>query len=214
MLALGFAAFDVALSTTWMTLGAGAVAASLVLGAPVLYKRWLRWRLSDASREEDLPWQALLDLLEQRNRDRAAAGLPPEQPTKEEVGELLARLPALPDPRPLELPEDREFRLAGGTDRRAGHRRWGNPTEVHIQSSLLAGHLHGLVVNRSTGGLGIFADKEVPPGTSVQIRAAEAPVDVASVRAEVRHCLPVGKGFLLGCQFSEDVPWNLRVWFG
>ena len=37
---------------------------------------------------------------------------------------------------------------------------------------------------------------------------------VQAVRAEVRHCRKVGKGFLLGCQFSDDVPWNARVWFG
>jgi hypothetical protein len=114
----------------------------------------------------------------------------------------------------VELPEDREFQLVGGTERRAGHRRWGNPTEVHLFSPLWAGHVHGLVVNRSTGGLGIFLDKEVPPGTPLQARAAEAPSYVPAVQAEVRHCRKVGKGFFLGCQFSEDVPWNARVWFG
>ncbi len=214
MPSLGFAAFDPAHWTTWVTWGAGAGVTCLVLGCRALYGYWRRWRLADASREEDLPWQALLGLLEQRNRDRAAAGLPPEQPTAEEVGQLLARLPALPDARPLELPEDKLFQLLGADERRAGGRRWGNPTQVHLFSHLWPGHLHGLVVNRSTGGLGIFADEEVPPGTTLKVRAAEAPPDVGGVRVEVRHCLKVGKGFIIGCQFSDDVPWNLRVWFG
>ena len=215
MLAQGFATFGVALSTTWAPLGAGAVVTFLVIGSAVIYGHWRGGRhLSDASREEDLPWQDLLSLLEQRNRDRAAAGLPPEQATEEVLGQLLASWPGMPDPKPLELPEDREFLLVGGDERRASRRRWGNPTEVRLVSPLWAGHLHGLVVNRSTGGLGIFTDKEVTPGTSLQVRAAEAPPSVEAIRAEVRHCLQVGKGFLLGCQFSEDVPWNVRVWFG
>jgi hypothetical protein len=214
MLALGFAAFDVAHPTTWVALGAGAVVASLVLVAPIFYRRWRRWPLSDASREEDLPWQDLLNVLEQLNRARAVAGLPPEQPTKEEVGRLLARLPAVPGARPLELPEDREFQLVGGDERRAGQRRWGNPIVVHVLSPLRADPLHGVVVNRSTGGLGIFVDEGAPPGTSLHVRAAEAPADLAWARVEVRHCLPVGGGAILGCEFSEDVPWNVRVWFG
>lgn len=214
MLALGFAAFDVALSTTWMTLGAGAVVTSLVLGVPALFGRWRRGRLSNASREEDLPWEELLRLLEKRNSDRAAAGLPPEQPTAEEVSQLLTRLPALPDPQALELPEDREFRLLGVNERRTSRRRWGNPTEVQLRAPLWADSHHGLVVNRSTGGLGIFTDKEVPSGTLLIVRPVEAPPSVEAAQIEVRHCLPVGKGFLIGCQFCEDVPWNVRVWFG
>jgi hypothetical protein len=112
------------------------------------------------------------------------------------------------------LPEDREFVLVGGEERRTGGRRWGNPTDVYLLSSLWSGRLHGLVVNRSTGGLGIYADEEVPPNTRLRVRAMEAPPHVPAVRAEVRYCLKVGKRFLLGCQFSEDIPWNARVWFG
>jgi hypothetical protein len=215
MLAPGFAMLDVALWTGWVPLGAGAVVTSLVVGGGVVYGRWRGGRrLSDASREEDLAWADLLALLEQRHRDRAAAGLPPREATDEELGQLLARLPAMPDPRALELPEDREFERAGGNERRAGSRRWGNPTEVHLRSLLWDDNLHGLVVNRSTGGLGIYADMEVPHGTPMQVRAVEAPAYVPAVLVQVRHSLKVGKGAFLGCQFSADVPWNIRVWFG
>jgi hypothetical protein len=215
MLAPVFASLGVDLWTTCVALGAGAMVTSLVVGSGVAYGRWRgRRRLSDASREEDLAWADLLALLEQRNRDRAEAGLPPEEATEEELSQLLARLPAVPDPRALELPEDREFESRGGAERRAGRRRWGHPTEVHLRSLLWADNLNGLIVNRSTGGLGIFADKEVPHGTPMHVRAVEAPAYVPAVLVEVRHSLKVGKGAFLGCEFSAEVPWNIRVWFG
>jgi len=215
MLALPFPKFDVTHWTTWVAVGAGIVVTFLVLGFTRTYRRWRRRRrLSDASWEEDLDWPALLRMLEKRNRERVAAGLPPQRVTDEELAKILASMPVVPNPRPLELPEDREFQLVGGNERRSGRRRWGNPTEVHLFSDLWGDHLHGLVVNRSTGGLAIFADKEVPPGTALQVRAAEAPSYVPAVKAEVRHCRKAGNGFLLGCQFTEGVPWNARVWFG
>jgi hypothetical protein len=195
----------------------------------------LRYRLSSASREEDLPWNELLVLLEKRNRDRAEAGLPPEEATEKEVDEMLARLPgvgAVGVPRPVDLPEDREFRLVECAERRASQRRWGYPTEVYIGSPRLAevssavledlaspaavaaARLHGLVLNRSTGGLGIFADRGIPVGTIVSIRAVEAPFYVPAVEAEVRHCLRATGGYVLGCQFNKELPWSVRVWFG
>ncbi len=211
-----FATFGFGHWTTWAPLAMGALITSLVLcGSTALYSRWRgRRALRVASREEDLPWEELLVLLEKRNQDRAAAGLPPEEPTEEELDAMLAKLPAVGDARPLEQPEDREFMLLVGTERRAGRRRWGNPTEVLITSPRSAEPLHGLVVNRSTGGLGILTDQELPPGTFVTIRAVEAPAYVAGAWAEIRHCRKAGKGFLLGCQFSSDIPWNTRVWFG
>jgi hypothetical protein len=212
MLAQGYDTFGLPHWTTWLSLVAGALASSFVIGSAVMYGRWRR-RLTGASREEDLPWADLLRLLEQRNRDRAAAGLPPEEATEEVLAELLASLPSAADPRRLVAAEVPEI-LSGGAERRSSRRRWGNPTEVHVHSPLWADHLHGLVVNRSTGGLAIFADKEVPPGTLLKVRAVEAPSSVPAIRAEVRHCRKVGKGFFFGCQFSEDVPWNTRVWFG
>jgi hypothetical protein len=212
MLTLGFATFGIAVWTLWVPLGVGVAAATFVIGSGVIYGRWRR-RLTGASREEDLPWQDLLMLLEKRNRDREAAGLPPEEATEEVLDQLLASLPSVRAPRPSELPEDRVL-LPTGRNRRAGRRRWGSPTEVEILSFLWDGQLRGLLVNRSTGGLGIFVDREVPPGTPLQVRAAEAPSTVRAVQATVRHCRRVGKGFIFGCQFSEDLPWNVRVWFG
>jgi hypothetical protein len=216
MLALIFARSDFGLWKTWVAFGTGMLVTSLVLGlSSALYGSWRRrHRLTVNSREEDLPWEELRVQIEKRNQDRAACGLPPEEATEEELGEMIAKLPALAAPRPLERPEDREFSLSGGDERRAGRRRWGNPTEIRITSPDWTGSLHGLVVNRSTGGLGILADKELAPGTLMTIRAVEAPAYVPVVWIEVRHCLKAGKGFLLGCQFTQNISWSARVWFG
>lgn len=202
-------AFDVGPWTIWVPVGAGAVVASLVIGTAVILERW-RQRPAASSREVDVPPDGLQRLLQQPNRGWSVAGLPPE----EAAGEAVARPPALPDALPAELPEDHLYLLLGGNERRASLRRWGNPTEVHLRSGLWHGPLHGLVVNRSTGGLGIFTDGEIPPGTALEIRAVEAPPSVPAVRAEARHCRKAGHGYFIGCQFSEDVPWEAQAWLG
>jgi hypothetical protein len=207
-----------ALSTTWIPLGAGTLVACMVFGFAVVYGR-LRRRaddapdiVNDASREEDLPWAELLAILEKRNRERAAAGLPPEKATEEVLRECLK---SLPDAKPVERPEDKEFHALAIDERRVGgQRRWGNPVTVQLSSPLWDCPLNGIVVNRSTGGLGILTDQEVPAGTRIEIRPTEAPWYVQPVPADVRHCGKVGKGFLFGCEFSDDVPWKARVWFG
>jgi hypothetical protein len=213
MLAMLFATFDIGLWSSWVSLGAGVAVAFLVLGSTFMYGQWRR-RLTVSSREEDLQWDKLLEMLQHRNRDRAATGLPPEPMTEEVLDELMARLPSLPDAKPVELPEDREFRVHGGIEKRESRRRWGNPTGVYLYVPPSADGVFGLVVNRSTGGIGIYSDQEFAPQTLLRVRAADGPSDIAAVRVEVRYCRKIGKGFLIGGQFRQDVPWNVRVWFG
>jgi hypothetical protein len=213
-----FAEFDLGSWTTWVSLGAGVLVASLVIGSTAMYWRWRPRRgpsggLTDASREEDLPWNELLAMINKRKRDRAAIGLPP-QLLEEELGELLAKLPAVGDAAPLELQEDREFISVGGAERRDGRRRWGNPTAILMTAPGSADQQHGLVVNRSTGGLGILTDKALSPGELVTIRPVEAPSYIPEAHVQIRHCRNVGKAVLLGCEFCQDIPWNVRVWFG
>jgi hypothetical protein len=214
MFASVYAVIDIAMWSA--AIAAGVVVTALVISGGVTYGRWRRRRDKWAyiSREEDLPWEELLGLLESRGRARAAAGMPPEQMTEEVLDQLVSMLPSVADARPVELPEDREFKVAHENERRSGRRRWGNPTEINMRSYLWKGDLYGLVVNRSTGGLGIYTDKEVPPGTPLRIRAIEAPANIPMARAEVRHCRKIGRGYFLGCEFSDDIPWNVRVWFG
>jgi hypothetical protein len=74
--------------------------------------------------------------------------------------------------------------------------------------------VHGLVINRSTTGLGILLQEEIPEGTSIKVHSVEAPRSVPFVDLEVIHCGNAGRLFLIGCQFCKEVPWNVRVWFG
>jgi hypothetical protein len=211
MLALVFATFGDVHWSTWATVGAGVGTASLVLGSGVMFWRWRR-RLNADPWEQNMPWEELLGMLQKRNRARAQDGLPPEEPTDELLNQILSKLP--PATKPEDTWQESGAPPEGGKERHAGRCRWGNPTAVHLNSLLWPDRMHGLVVNRSPGGLGIFLDKKVPPGTSLKVRAAEAPASVPAVPAEVRQCRRIGGGFLLGCEFSEDISWHARVWFG
>jgi hypothetical protein len=217
MQAQGVFGFDLTDWTVWVTLGVGVAAAALVIVIAVLVGRWrARHRSLNASREEDLPWDDLLELLRTRRRERTEAGLPPddEMPAEDVLQQLLANLPSQLR-RSTEIPpEELKFLAGGGAEQRASQRRWGNPTEVYLVPLLVLERMHGLVVNRSTGGLAILVDKEVPPGTTLTARPVEAPNSVPAAEIEVRYCRKVGKNFLLGCQFRGEVPWNVRVWFG
>jgi hypothetical protein len=218
---------------TWVVLGVGITVAASVYGLLGYVRRRLRRRRG--SREEDLSWEDLLERLRLRRREREKAGLSADEDllSEEVFRELVGTLPdagpeepgaAVEDLKsqpqggvgrgPAAAPEDLRFLTQGGVERRAGRRRWGNPTEVHIILPPWPGRLHGLVVNRSTGGLALLLQQEVPAGTSIQVHSVEAPRSVPFLKLEVRHCRKAGGLFLVGCQFCEDVPWNVRVWFG
>jgi hypothetical protein len=166
----------------------------------------------------DLPWEDLLVMLRARHRELEESGSPPQEnlPPDELLALLLSRLPAKRrrGRRPEVPPEEREFLASGGAERRASRRRWGNPTEVCLTSPLRSGPLHGLVINRSAGGLAIFVDEEVPPTTMLTVRPLEAPSYVPSPEIEVKRCRKIGRNYLIGCQASTEIPWNVLVWFG
>jgi hypothetical protein len=205
--------FDLTHWTTWLALGVGLAVAILVIFMAILYGRWRRRRrLAFASVEEDLPWDDLLEMLQARSRQQPAPGLPrdDEVPPDKLLKQLLAELPYRR--RPANSPEN--FVSRGGVEQRASPRRWGNPTEVHLTWTGGPARLHGLVVNRSTGGLAIFVDEQVLENTVVEVRPTAAPYYVPTITIEVRHCLKVSRNFLLGCRFCSEVPWNVRVWLG
>jgi hypothetical protein len=211
--------------TNWLILGVGTLVTSLVFA--VLYWRWayrrgLGVRLfssgGQAVAEEDLPWEELLQLLRQRAKELAESGSPPEDdlPPEELLKLLLSRLPTLPA-RPssvAQLPPEEEDFLASNPERRGSRRRWGNPTEVFLNSPLWSKQLHGLVINRSISGLAIFIDMEIQAGTLLKVRSVEAPYYVPWVDIEIKYSRKAGRNFIIGCQFRTEVPWNVRVWFG
>lgn len=194
--------------------GVGVLVTALVGGTVALVGRMRRKRLVGSSKEEDLAWDDLLELL-QRNRESGKGGRSADDvPSDASLEELLAQLPAHARRRPAPSAEDVEFRTSGGVERRGGARRWGNPTEVQLHGDSWAGYVHGVVINRSTGGLAVLLDREVPGGTVITVRSVEGPGTLPGVEAVVRHCRKAGRNYLIGCEFSEEVPWNVRVWFG
>jgi hypothetical protein len=211
------------LLTPWLIPAVGIAVAALVLWVALLIGRWRRRRQDDTSQEEDLPWDQLLELLRKKRRERPWSApsaedddsfSPEDEVRSEDMLQLfLAELPTQQRRVPEELPEDREFQAIGGVEKRAGRRRWGNPTEVHLISATSDRRL-GILINRSTGGLAILVDHEVPLGILLGVRSAEAPQYVPTVQVEVRYCRKAGRNFLIGCKFCREIPWNVRVWFG
>ena len=193
--------------------GVGILVAALVPAAVTLLGRLRRKPVTVGSKEEDLSWEDLLEVLRQKQ-----GGQTIDLPDDASLDDLLKKVPAparrAPEAQVPREPDEPELLPGGVAERRAGRRRWGNPIEVQISSRLWPGYVCGLIVNRSTGGVAVVLDREVPGGTAVGLRSVEAPVSTAAVEATVRHCRKAGKNYLIGCEFAGEVPWNVRVWFG
>ncbi len=100
-------------------------------------------------------------------------------------------------------------------ERRRSIRRSGVPTSVHITDPKKARKtVEAFVLDRSSGGVRLAAEKPVPAGSKVQIRATTAQPESPWVVINVRSCREVGDYFELGCQFDEELPWHLLLMFG
>ena len=103
MLAFWFDKLDFSHWITWVSVAAGALASSVVIGLAIIYGRWRR--RAGASREEDLPWENLPCCAAPKSTqpgERAAANLPPEDPTEELLDQLVAKLPSVVQRKALE----------------------------------------------------------------------------------------------------------------
>jgi len=72
----------------------------------------------------------------------------------------------------------------------------------------------GFVVDRSTGGLRVISNTAMPPGSTIQVRAANAPDNVGFVTIIVRSCKKEDDHFVLGTEFEKTPPWNVLLLFG
>jgi hypothetical protein len=72
----------------------------------------------------------------------------------------------------------------------------------------------GLVINRSKGGLCVSVSQPVAVGTTLQLRACQAPDDTPWIPVLVRHCGANKDRWQLGCQFVEELPWSILLLFG
>jgi hypothetical protein len=206
--------FDSANGATWLTLGVGLVVTFVVF---VLLSRHKRRLFLARAANEDLPWEKLLAHLQSRSRAMfgSACAMEEDMPPEQFLALMLTFQPGKTGPRAADIsPGERQFREQGGVDRRTSRRRWGNPTEVYMNSPSISGQLRGLIINRSAPGLAIFVNQEIPPGTTISIRATEAPTSIPSVDITVRYCRKTLRNFILGCQSPQEFPWNVRGWFG
>ena len=100
-------------------------------------------------------------------------------------------------------------------DRRGSVRREGAPVRVALSSpNFRSGVNDGFVVDRSTGGLRIILQGALAPGSTLQVRAVNAPDTIGFVTVIVRSCRKTGDHFELGCEFEKTPPWNVLLLFG
>lgn len=100
-------------------------------------------------------------------------------------------------------------------DRRGAVRREGQPVRVTLASNTFrGGACDGYVIDRSTGGLKIVSPAAAAPGSTLQVRAADAPDTVGFVTLLVRNCRKSDDHFELGCEFEKTPPWNVLLLFG
>jgi hypothetical protein len=187
----------------WASLGAGLGVTGLVFALGVRFPVGRRRRKS-GMREEELPWEELLGLLKERYRGKSAAD---ETLSSDELIDLL--LADLPN---TLAPEGVDWRPAG--DRRRARRRWANPVEVTVISPFHDKPIQGLVINRSVGGMAILTDVEFAPDTILAVRPVEAPEGVGYADVCVRHSRLASRLWIVGCQYKNELPWNVKVWFG
>jgi hypothetical protein len=100
-------------------------------------------------------------------------------------------------------------------EQRKAFRREGNPIEVMVVDSMTDQALRScFVVNRCVGGLGLFAETTIEPGSQLKVRPTNAPPITPWVEVVVKSCRPATRGFEIGCQFVKTPPWAILLMFG
>lgn len=100
-------------------------------------------------------------------------------------------------------------------DRRGTTRREGAPVRVLLSSPTFRnGMTDGFVLDRSTGGLRIAMPTGIAPGSTMQVRAVNAPDTIGFVTVIIRSCRKNGDCFEIGCEFEKTPPWNVLLLFG
>lgn len=192
----------------WVSLAAGVAVAFLVL---TLGSSWLRRR--HGIDDDDIPWELLSDLLKQRYQGETGAAYLESMTSEELFQALLAEIPRMKRQRPEGLGAE-EVDLPPGAERRRSKRRWLNPISVSFYTALEGKSRHGIVVNRSSGGVAILVDHDIPQDETLFVRTLEAPPGVPVIQVKVRHSRRAGRMYLVGCQYCGDEPWNVKVWLG
>jgi PilZ domain len=105
--------------------------------------------------------------------------------------------------------------MGRGKEKRRSLRRGGIAVPVVVSKSPAAEEtIPGLVLNRSRGGLRLSVPEKVEVGQVLAVRTANFPEGLDPVEVRVRHCKQTSDGWHLGCQFVDELPWNVLLLFG
>jgi hypothetical protein len=100
-------------------------------------------------------------------------------------------------------------------NRRSSVRREGSPVKVVLTSPTFRNGMEtGYVVDRSTGGVRVVMTNQMVPGSTMQIRAQNAPENTPWVTVIIRNCKHTGQHYEVGCEFDRTPPWNVLLLFG
>jgi len=121
-------------------------------------------------------------------------------------------------PEPLMPPEGGSRKIpiiTGPAEKRKALRRKGNHTPILLSySGNLAQAVPAVVLDRSTGGLGVWAPQDAAVGMRVQVRPVDAPEELPWFTLEVRHTRPRNGKWFLGLKFENKLPWGQLLYFG
>jgi len=101
------------------------------------------------------------------------------------------------------------------SEHRSAVRRAGNPIAVQLTDVECHGSPKaGLVVDRSTRGLGLALDRPLIVNTLLNVRAANAPAGTGWVKLRVRNCRRIKGRYRVGAEFVQTPPWSVLLLFG
>jgi len=107
------------------------------------------------------------------------------------------------------------FIEGSSSERRTAPRRRGNSVPILVSDADgVASPRHGIVVDRSIGGLGLRLDLEVPVGSVITVRPEEASPGASWIQVEVIRCTQVGDSWRVGCQFLRTPAYATLLLFG
>lgn len=121
--------------------------------------------------------------------------------------------PAVPTEKPTA--EYDPFVQGSATEQRSAFRRGGNPVRILINDPQQKGEVkEAWVVDRSVGGLCLAVKEAIAEGSSMEIRAANAPPATPWVEVQVKSCRQGKDDWEIGCQFAKTPPWAVMLLFG
>lgn len=124
-----------------------------------------------------------------------------------------------PQSRPLvyrDAPRSRSdpFMQGPSHEARSSVRRKGSVVRVVLADAKLKQIGEGWVIDRSTGGLGLYMDEPLEVGTEISICPSDRQHDAPWVRVVVKSHHKEEDHWKVGCQFLRTPPWSVLLLFG